>query len=114
MSERQVGHATVIELSGKLVASDDQGKLKERVTNLVHNGQQHIVLNLAGLTYVDSSGLGEMVACHGTARRAGGAVRLANIGERLQDLLVITRLVTVFDSYDSEEAALASFGGAPA
>jgi anti-sigma B factor antagonist len=110
MSERKVGGVTVLELSGKMVASDTGGQLKEKVTSLVESGHKQIVLNLGNLTYVDSSGLGEMVACHGTAMKGGGAVKLANTGKRMQDLLVMTKLLTVFDSHDSEDSAVKSFG----
>jgi anti-sigma B factor antagonist len=110
MSERKVGGITVLELSGKMVASDTGGQLKEKVTSLVESGHKQIVLNLGALTYVDSSGLGEMVACHGTAMKGGGAVKLANTGKRMQDLLVMTKLLTVFDSHESEDAAIKSFG----
>lgn len=114
ISERKVGPVTVIDLSGRMTTADNPGRLKEKVTSLVFQGDKQIVLNLANLTYCDSSGLGELVACHGTAVRGGGAVKLANTGKRLQDLLVMTKLLTVFESFDTEEAALASFSGANA
>ncbi len=109
ISERNIGGVTVVDLNGRLTGVDNPGRLKEKVTNLVFQGQKQIVLNLANLSYCDSSGLGEMVACHGTAIRGGGSVKLANTGKRLQDLLVMTKLLTVFESYDSEEAAVTSF-----
>jgi anti-sigma B factor antagonist len=109
MSERKVGAVIILDLSGKMVASDTGGQLKEKVTSLVESGNKQIVLNLANLTYVDSSGLGEMVACHGTATKGGGAVKLANTGKRLQDLLVMTKLLTVFDSHETEAEAIKSF-----
>jgi anti-sigma B factor antagonist len=111
ISDRKVGGVTVVDLAGKLTAADNPGRLKEKVTSLVAQGEKQIVLNLAELSYCDSSGLGEMVACHGTAVRGGGSVRLANTGKRLQDLLVMTKLLTVFDAYDSEQAAVKSFSG---
>jgi anti-sigma B factor antagonist len=111
MSERKVGGITILDIGGKMVASDTGGQLKDKVTSLVAAGQKQIILNLGNLTYVDSSGLGEMVACHGTATKGGGSVKLANTGKRLQDLLVMTKLLTVFDSHDSEDEAIKSFGG---
>jgi anti-sigma B factor antagonist len=114
ISERKVGPVTVIDLSGRMTTADNPGRLKEKVTSLVFQGEKQIVLNLANLTYCDSSGLGELVACHGTAVRGGGAVKLANTGKRLQDLLVMTKLLTVFESFDTEDAALASFSAAGA
>jgi anti-sigma B factor antagonist len=110
ISERKVGGVTIVDVSGKLVSSEG-GRLKDKVTSLVFQGEKQIVLNLGEVTYVDSSGLGELVACHGTAVRGGGVVKLANIGKRIQDLLVMTKLLTVFDSHDSEDAAVRSFAG---
>jgi anti-sigma B factor antagonist len=113
MSERRAGGVTIVDLSGKLVSSES-GRLKDKVTSLVFQGEKKIILNLGEVSYVDSSGLGELVACHGTATRGGGAVKLANAGQRIQDLLIMTRLLTVFDCHDSEEAAIKSFEDGPA
>lgn len=109
ISERQVGAVTVIDLSGKLASSEDSGHLKDKVTSVFFQGRKQVLLNLEGLTYIDSSGLGELVACLATARRASGVVKLANLGKRIQDLLILTKLLTVFDVYDSEAEAIASF-----
>jgi anti-sigma B factor antagonist len=107
--ERRVGNVAILDLAGRLTLTDDPGRLKKRMTRLVTQGVTNIILNLGELTYVDSSGLGELVACHTTAWRTGAQVKLANAGQRLQDLLVLTKLLTVFDAYDSEAEALASF-----
>jgi anti-sigma B factor antagonist len=109
ISRREVGNVTILDLSGRLTSTDGAGRLKEKVTSLIFEGQKNIILNLANLTYMDSAGLGEMVACHSTATKSGGAVKLANTTGRLKDLLSITKLVTVFDSYDTEAQALRSF-----
>ena len=107
MTERQVGAVTVLALSGKLML-DDAGKLKDKVSRLLDAGHVNIVLDLANLTYMDSSGLGQMVSCHTTALQKG-AVKLANLHTRVQDLLVITKLNVVFDVYPSVDEAIASF-----
>src|SRR5687768_7319107 len=112
ISERKVGGITIVDISGKLVASDNLGRLKDKITSLVFQGEKQIVLNLADVSYVDSSGLGEMVACHGSAMRAGAQVKLANTGKKIKDLLVMTRLYTVFDAHDTEAEAVNSFSGA--
>jgi anti-sigma B factor antagonist len=109
ISERKVGDVTIVDISGKLVATDNPGRLKDKVTSLVFQGEKRIVLNLANVSYVDSSGLGEMVACHGSAVRNGGEVKLANAAKRINDLLVMTKLLTVFDAHDSEDAAIKAF-----
>jgi anti-sigma B factor antagonist len=108
ISERQVGTATVLALSGKLTL-DDAGQLKGKVTSLLGAGHKQIVLNLGDVSYIDSSGLGEMVSCHTTATRENGAIKLAKLGKRALDLIVITKLNVVFDVYDTEKEALASF-----
>ena len=109
ISERKVGNIMIVDVSGKMVASETLGRLKDKVTSLLFQGEKQIVINLENVAYVDSSGLGEMVACHGSALRSGGEVKLANTGKKIKDLLVMTRLYTVFDAHDSEAEALASF-----
>ena len=111
VTERKVGGVTVVDVSGRMVSTDNPGRLKDKVTSLIFQGEKQIVLNLANLNYVDSSGLGELVACHGTAKKSGAAIKLANAGNKIQDLLVMTRLVTVFDTYDSEDKAITAFSG---
>jgi anti-sigma B factor antagonist len=107
-TERQVGPVTVLSLSGK-ITSDYSGQLKEKVTSTLAAGHKQIVLDLSGVTYIDSSGLGEMVSCHTTATRESGEVKLANLGKRSKDLLVMTKLIMVFSVYDTEAEAIAAF-----
>jgi anti-sigma B factor antagonist len=106
---RNVGSASVLDLVGRLMSTDGSGLLKNAVDGLVADGRTHIVLNLSRLLYIDSGGLGEMLACHLTASKAGGAVTLAQTTARIQELLAITGLVTVFDTYETEQLALDSF-----
>ena len=109
ISERHVGDVTVLDLVGKLTLTDGPGRVKDKVTSLVYQGHRQIVLNLAEITYVDSSGLGELVACHLTAERSAGCIKLANACYRMQDLLVLTKLLTIFESHRSEASAIESF-----
>ena len=109
ISERRVGEVAVVDLAGKLTCTDGPGLVKDKITSLVYQGQKNIVLNLADITYVDSSGLGELVACHLTAERGGATIKLANAGDRIQDLLVLTKLLTIFESHQSETIAVDSF-----
>jgi anti-sigma B factor antagonist len=109
ISRRDVGNVVVLDVSGRLTLNDGSGQLKEQVSSLISQGHKNIVLNLANLAYVDSAGLGEMVACHSTATKNGSQVKLANTTGKLNDLLAITKLVTVFDTHDSEEQAIKSF-----
>jgi anti-sigma B factor antagonist len=108
ITERQVGAVTVLALAGKLTL-EHAGELKGKVSSLFSAGRKQVVLDLGGLTYIDSSGLGELVSCHTTATREQGAIRLANVGKRSSDLLVMTKLNMVFDVLDSEKEAVASF-----
>ena len=109
VTERKVGDVMIVDISGKMVSTDNPGRLKDKITSLLFQGEKQIVINLADVGYVDSSGLGEMVACYGSATREGAKLKLANAGNRITDLLVMTRLVTIFDAHDSEDAAIKSF-----
>ncbi len=109
LSRRDLGNVTVLDLSGKLTLNDGAGRLKEKVTSLIFEGHKNIVLNLQNLSYMDSAGLGEMVACHSTAAKNGAQVKLAHTTGKMKDLLSITKLVTVFDTHDTEAQAVSSF-----
>ena len=109
LSERRVGTIVVLDLVGKLTLTDNPGRLKEKITSLMRQSESSIVLNFAQVHFIDSSGLGELVASHTTAWRGGATVKLANIGRRVWGALVITQLATIFDCYDSEAEALESF-----
>jgi anti-sigma B factor antagonist len=110
IDEKTNGEVTVIKISGDITLN--QGGdilLKDKVQSLLQQGQRKLVLDLGNVSYVDSAGLGQLVQIHATTKNQGGALRLANTTKKLKDLLVVTKLVTVFDSYDSEKEALASF-----
>ena len=109
VSERKVGGVTVVDVSGRMVSTDNPGRLKDKITSLVFQGDKQIVLNLGDVTYVDSAGLGEIVACHSSALKGGAEVKIANAANKIKDLLVMTRLVTIFDSHDTEDGAVKSF-----
>jgi len=109
ITERVVGAVTILDLAGKLTIGDGAEKLREEVASVVGRGQKNVLLNLAGVPYMDSGGLGELVRCSMAARKVNGAVKLVNLTKRTTDLLAITKLLTVFDTYDTESLALASF-----
>ena len=109
IAQRQVGDVTVLDVSGKITSTESDGRLKEKVTGLVTEGHKKLVLNLSGVSFVDSSGLGETVACYTTAKGKGGEVKLVGAGERIKNLLVMTKLITVFDSHDKLDDAIAAF-----
>lgn len=107
LGERQVNGITIVDVAGTLTAADP-GRLREKVAQRVRRGEKHIVLNLQDLIYVDSAGLGELVACYTRIARAEGKIVLANTRGRVHDLLQMTNLLALFPSFDSEAAALAS------
>ena len=107
MQERLIGSVVVLDISGKSVLG--VGLLKDKIHSLVFQGRREILLNLGAVSYVDSSGLGELVAAFTTVARAGGQIKLLNLTKRVHDLLAITKLVTVFETFDQEAAAVESF-----
>jgi anti-sigma B factor antagonist len=110
IAERSVGGVKILDLSGQITLTKGTDQLlKDKVHSLVHQGDKKILVNLGGVTMMDSAGLGELVGAYTTVARAGGSMKLVNLTKRLQDLLSITKLLTVFDAYDSEQEALASF-----
>lgn len=111
ISERHVGDVAIIDLSGRLVLGDNDDLLRDKVNSLVQQNYKHIVVNLSGVTYMDSSGIGQLVGCYTTVTRRGGALKLLGLTKRISDLLAITKLLTIFDSYDTEKEVVASFKG---
>jgi anti-sigma B factor antagonist len=109
VSERKVGDVTIVDVVGRMVATDTPGRLKDKITSLIFQGERRIVLNLGGLNYADSSGLGEIVACHGSATKGGAEIKISNAGDKIRDLLVMTRLLTIFDAHDTEAGAVNAF-----
>jgi len=109
IQERVVGSVTILDLSGKLVLGDGDSLLKDKIHSLVFQGRKQIILNMGGVNYMDSSGLGALVASSVTAKNSGGQIKLVSLTKRLQDLLAIAKLLTVFDAYDSDADAINSF-----
>ena len=109
VSERSVGSVIVLDVTGGLKLEDGAGQLRDKVRSVLQQGHTRLLVNLAGVPYIDSAGLGELVQAYTTASRQGGALKLLNATKRLRDLLVITKLVTVYELLDDEAAAIASF-----
>jgi anti-sigma B factor antagonist len=107
--ERPVGSVTVLDLDGKLMTEQGAEHLKDKINSLISQQRTHIVVNLKNVPYIDSGGLGQLVASFGSVMKAGGAMKLLNVSSRNHDLLSITRLVTVFESFDVEAEAVRSF-----
>jgi anti-sigma B factor antagonist len=106
---REVGGVTIVDLSGKITLGEGGLTLREEIHKLLADGQKKIVLNLADVNYIDSSGLGELVSAYTAVKNAGGELKLLNLTSKVRDLLVITKLVTVFDVKDDEASAVSSF-----
>jgi anti-sigma B factor antagonist len=109
INERQAGDVTVLDMSGKITIGEGSVALRTAVRRLLEEGKKRILLNLAGISYVDSSGIGELVSSYTAINKEGGQLKLLNLTQKIQDLLTITKLLTVFDVYDSEAEALNSF-----
>jgi anti-sigma B factor antagonist len=107
--ERQAEDVVILDLHGKILIGEGDDALRDAVTRGVDAGKMKILLNLAYVPYVDSAGLGEIVRCYTTVSRKGGRLKLLNLTKKIQDLLAITKLLTVFETYDSEAEAVKSF-----
>ena len=106
---RHHGKVTVLDLSGKITIGEGDIKLREAVHALLEEGRKNLVLNLSGVSYMDSAGIGELVACYKRAKEKGASMKLLNPSGKVQDLLILTRLQEVFDIYRDEREALTSF-----
>ena len=109
ISERNNGGVVVLDRKGKITLGEGDELLKDKVNSLVNQGHKKIVLNLAEVPYIDSAGLGEVVRTYTTVSRQGGSLKLLNLTKRITDLLSITKLLTVFETFDSENEAVRSF-----
>jgi anti-sigma B factor antagonist len=108
ISERQAGDVTVLDMSGKITIGEGSIALRSAVRRLLEEGRKKILLNLAQVGYIDSSGIGELVSSYTAINKDGGQLKLLNLTQKLQDLLTITKLLTVFDVYDDEAKAVAA------
>ena len=106
---RQVNGVTVVDMSGRITLGEGSVILREAVKDLVAKGQKKILLNLGDVTYIDSSGIGELVSAFTSVRNQGGELKLLNLTKKVHDLLQITKLYTVFDVKDDEAAAVKAF-----
>lgn len=109
ITERKSGDVTVLDIEGKILLGEGDVQLKRKIDELVERKEIKVVLNLEQVPYMDSGGLGEIVRSYTTATRAGGNLKLLHATKRISDLLTITKLITVFEIFDSEESAVSSF-----
>jgi anti-sigma B factor antagonist len=109
LSTREVSHVSIVDITGRITLGDETGLLRETVANLVSQKKIKILLNLAGVDYIDSSGVGELVSSFITVRNAGGELKLLNLTPKVNDILNVMKLYTVFDIRDNEFTAIKSF-----
>jgi len=109
LNTRQVGDVTVMDVAGRITLGEGSSAMRDALREMVTKGQKKILLNLADVSYIDSSGIGELVSGFTTVANAGGQLKMLNLNKRVKDLLQITKLYTVFDVHDDEAAAIRSF-----
>ena len=109
IEERIVGEVTILDLKGKITLGEGDEALKDKINSLTLQNRRQILLNLEGVPYIDSAGLGEVVRTYTTVSRQGGQLKLVNLTKRIEDLLSITKLLTVFETFDTEAEAFNSF-----
>jgi anti-sigma B factor antagonist len=109
IASREVDGVTVLDLSGRITLGEGSVQLRDSIRDLIAKGQRRILLDLGDVNYIDSSGLGELVSAYTSARNQGATVKLLKLTKKVHDLLQLTKLYTVFDIYDDEASAIASF-----
>jgi anti-sigma B factor antagonist len=112
IATREQRGVTVVDLTGKIALGDTSQQLHSELRSLVEKGNENILINLSNVKMIDSSGLGTLVASYTTVERAGGQLKLTNLSDKASELMTITKLYTVFDVFDDEQAAINSFGKA--
>ncbi len=111
---RKVGNVTVVDLDGRITLGESTGTLRNTLRSLLDAGDKRLLLNMHGVSYVDSAGLGELVSAYTTATNAGGVLKLVNVQDKLNSLMQVTKLFTIFPIFDNEKTAVESFGSAAA
>ena len=109
MTNSEVDGVSVVTLDGRIVLGDESNSFREKLKSMLAEGKKKIVLNMVNIKYIDSSGLGTLVAAHVSAKTQGASVRLCNLGKKFHEVMQITKLLTIFDVYDTEAAAVSSF-----
>jgi anti-sigma B factor antagonist len=109
ITERQAGDVTILDLAGKVTIGEGSVALRSTIRRVLGEGKTKLILNLGQVGYIDSSGIGELVSSFTAVNKEGGTLKLLNLTEKIQDLLAITKLLTVFDVFEDEASALASF-----
>lgn len=109
MTNSEVDGVSVVTLDGRIVLGEESNSFREKLKSMLAEGKKKIILNMANIKYIDSAGLGTLVAAHLSAKTQGASVRLCHLGEKFHEVMQITKLLTIFDVYDTEAAAVSSF-----
>jgi len=109
INEKEVNGITVLEIHGKILMGEGDIAIKKKIDDLLAKNTKKVILDLSSVPYFDSSGLGELIRCYTTMRKANGTLKLANVTDRIVDLLTITKLITVFEYYKTVDDAIKSF-----
>jgi anti-sigma B factor antagonist len=110
INERNAGNVTILDLDGRITIGEGSVQLREAVRRLLEQGHKNLLIDLGKVDYVDSSGIGELVSCYTTTKNQAGQLKLLNLTKKIKDLLSITKLLTVFETFEDEGEALKSFG----
>jgi anti-sigma B factor antagonist len=110
INERENGAVTILDVSGRITLGDATASLREKIRELTQDGRNQILLNMSGVSYIDSSGLGELTAGYTTVSQVGGQLKLVSLPEKFEGLMQVTKLTTVFDIFEEEAYAVLSFG----
>ena len=109
IEKRKVGNVTILDLKGKILFGDGIDELRQSINGAIKDGEKQMVLNFSEVPYLDSTGLGEVVRSYTTLKKAGGTIKIANLTNKVQDLLSVTKLITVFETFQDEDQAVKSF-----
>lgn len=109
IEKRKVGSVTIFDLKGKILFGDGIDELRQSVNNAIKDKEKQLVLNFAEVPYLDSTGLGEVVRSYTTLKKEGGTVKIANLTNKVKDLMMVTKLITVFETFENENEAVKSF-----
>ena len=108
--ERKLGQIVILDLTGKITIGDGSNKLRDAVNHLLEAGEREIILNFESTSYLDSSGIGELISRHTTTKNQGGHLKLLKLPKKIRDLLLVTKLLGVFETFENEQDAVLSFG----
>lgn len=109
IEKRKVGNVSILDLKGKILFGDGIDELRQSINGAIKEGEKHLVLNFAEVPYLDSTGLGEVVRSYTTLKKEGGTVKIANLTNKVKDLMMVTKLITVFETFENENEAVKSF-----